>query len=47
MAKIEKRSDLYLSTLRNHIEAMGGELELNARFPEGAVKISTPEAGDT
>lgn len=40
IAKIEKRADMYLSTLRSHIEAMGGELEIIARFPEGAVKIN-------
>lgn len=40
VAKLEKRTDMYLSTLRSHIEAMGGELEVVARFPEGAVKIS-------
>ena len=40
IAKIEKRTDMYLSTLRSHIEAMGGELEVIARFPEGAVKIN-------
>lgn len=39
IAKLEKRTDMYLSTLRNHIEAMGGELEVVARFPDGAVKI--------
>lgn len=40
IAKIEKRTDMYLSTLRSHIEAMGGELEVIARFPDGTVKIS-------
>lgn len=40
IAKLEKRTDMYISTLRSHIEAMGGELEVVARFPEGAVKIS-------
>ena len=35
-----KRTDLYLSTLCSHIEAMGGQLEVVARFPDGAVKIS-------
>lgn len=40
IAKIEKRTDMYLSTLRSHIEAMGGELEVVARFPDGAVRIS-------
>jgi predicted XRE-type DNA-binding protein len=40
IAKIEKRTDMYLSTLRSHIEAMGGELDIVARFPDGSVKIS-------
>ena len=39
IAKIEKRTDMYLSTLRSHIQAMGGELDIIARFPDGAVKI--------
>ena len=39
IAKMEKRTDMYISTLRSHIEAMGGELEVVARFPDGAVKI--------
>ena len=41
IAKLEKRTDMYISTLRSHIEAMGGELEVIARFPDGDVKIST------
>ena len=40
IAKLEKRTDMYLSTLRSDIEAMGGELDVIARFPDGAVKIS-------
>lgn len=40
IAKMEKRTDMYLSTLRSHIEAMGGQLEIVARFPDGTVKIS-------
>ena len=39
IAKMERRTDMYLSTLRSHIEAMGGELEIVARFPDGSVKI--------
>jgi hypothetical protein len=31
---------MYLSTLRSHIEAMGGELDVIARFPDGSVKIN-------
>ena len=40
IAKLERRTDMYISTLRSHIEAMGGELEVVARFPDGTVKIS-------
>lgn len=40
IAKLERRTDMYLSTLRSHIEAMGGELDIIARFPDGSVKIS-------
>lgn len=40
IAKLEKRTDMYISTLRSHIEAMGGELEVVAKFPDGVVKIS-------
>jgi helix-turn-helix protein len=40
ISKIEQRTDCYVSTLRSYIEAMGGELEIVARFPDGAVKIS-------
>jgi len=40
IAKLEKRADMYISTLRSHINAMGGELEVIARFPDGDVKIS-------
>ena len=31
IAKLERRTDMYLSTLRSHIEAMGGELDVIAR----------------
>ena len=40
IAKMERRTDMYISTLRGHIEAMGGELEITARFPDGVVKIT-------
>jgi GTP1/Obg family GTP-binding protein len=33
VSKLEARSDMYISTLRNVLKAMGGELELIARFP--------------
>lgn len=33
VSKLEARSDMYISTLRGFVEAMGGELQLVARFP--------------
>ena len=39
IARLEKRTDMYLSSLRSHIEAMGGQLEIIARFEDGSVKI--------
>jgi DNA-binding transcriptional regulator YiaG len=39
VAKMEKRTDMYVSTLRRFIEAMGGELEIVARFPDHSVRI--------
>jgi DNA-binding XRE family transcriptional regulator len=40
ISKMEHRTDMYISTLREYIQAMGGDLEIVARFPDGAVKIS-------
>ncbi|MCG3773436.1 MAG: hypothetical protein JW395_0243 [Nitrospira sp.] len=34
ISRLEKRSDLLLSTLRSYIEAMGGQLSLIAEFPD-------------
>lgn len=34
VSRLEKRSDLLLSTLRKAVEAMGGDLSLIARFPD-------------
>lgn len=33
ISRLEKRSDMLLSTLRHYIESMGGKLELIAQFP--------------
>lgn len=38
--KLERRTDMYVSTLREFIAAMGGELEITARFPKGSVRIN-------
>ena len=35
VSRLERRSDLLLSTLRRTVEAMGGSLSLVARFPDG------------
>jgi transcriptional regulator with XRE-family HTH domain len=40
VSKIEHSTDLYLSTLRRYVQAMGGELEIVARLPEGVVRIT-------
>ena len=34
VSKLERRTDAYVSTLRNYIEAMGGTLRIVAEFPE-------------
>ena len=40
ISKLEHRTDMYVSTLRRCIAAMGGQLEIRAIFPEGTVRIS-------
>ncbi len=40
VSKMEGQTDMYVSTLRRFVEAMGGELRIVARFPEGNVEIS-------
>jgi len=44
VARIEKRTDMNVGTLRQFIEAMGGELEIVARFPDHVVKIRVQDA---
>jgi len=34
VSKIEKQADMYLSTLRSYVEAIGGELDLVVRLPK-------------
>jgi DNA-binding XRE family transcriptional regulator len=36
ISKIEKQADMYLSTLRSYVEAIGGKLELVVRLPSRA-----------
>jgi transcriptional regulator with XRE-family HTH domain len=40
VSKLERRTDMYVSTLRNFIRAMGGELHIRADFPDGSVEIN-------
>jgi transcriptional regulator with XRE-family HTH domain len=40
VAKMEQRTDMYVSNLRRYIEALGGTLEITARFPDADVKIT-------
>lgn len=43
VSRIEHQTDLFISTLRSYIEAMGGRLELRAIFADGEVTIRTLE----
>ena len=42
LAKLEKQTDMQLSTLNRVITALGGKLEVTALFPDGRVKIAQP-----
>jgi DNA-binding transcriptional regulator YiaG len=47
VSKMERRTELYVGTLRKFIEAMNGELVLAARFPDGTeVPITLAEQQD-
>lgn len=41
VSRIEKQSDFLLSTLREYVAALGGQLELRAVFPDGDFVIET------
>ena len=40
ISKMEHRADLYLSTLRSYIQAMGGSLEIRAVFPNMEIVVT-------
>ena len=40
ISQMERRTDMYVSTLADFIKAMGGELEIRANFPDGSIRIS-------
>ena len=46
VSRLEKRSDLLLSTLRKTVEAMGGNLSLVAEFPDRAPVVLSGIAED-
>ena len=39
VSKVERRTDMFVSTLRNYVRAIGGDLQIRAVFPEGDVLI--------
>jgi transcriptional regulator with XRE-family HTH domain len=39
VSRMEKSADMYVSTLRRFIEAMGGRLQIMATFPDGEFAI--------
>jgi transcriptional regulator with XRE-family HTH domain len=45
ISRLERRTDMYVSTLAKFIEAMGGQLEIRAVFPDGSVRINQFGAG--
>ncbi len=47
VSRIERRSDMLLSTLRRYVEAIGGSLELVAQFPGCAPLIIDRLAAET
>jgi len=45
VSRLEQRSDLLISTLRNYVAAMGGDLQLVAKFPDRPAVAVTGLAG--
>lgn len=39
VSKLERREDMYVSTLRQYVEALGGELKLIASFPDVDIQV--------
>ena len=40
VSKIEHRTDIYLSTLADYVEALGGKLEIRTVFPDREMRIT-------
>lgn len=45
ISRLEHEEDLYLSTLRDYVEALGGRLEINAVFPDQTITLIPGSAG--
>ena len=41
VSRLEHQADLYLSTLRSYVEALGGRLEIRAVFPDAEVPVTS------
>jgi DNA-binding transcriptional regulator YiaG len=39
VSKLERREDMYVSTLREYVKALGGELKLVASFPDADIQV--------
>lgn len=39
ISKLERRDDMYVSTLRQYVKALGGELRLVASFPDADIQL--------
>jgi transcriptional regulator with XRE-family HTH domain len=39
VSRMERRADMYVSTLRSFIQAMGGQLQIKAIFPDAEIEI--------
>ncbi len=47
VSKLEQRTDLRLATLRQVVRALGGELEIRARFPDSTFELDIGETAST
>lgn len=45
VSKLERREDMYVSTLRDYVKALGGELKLVASFPDVDIQVHPFEPG--
>jgi transcriptional regulator with XRE-family HTH domain len=46
ISRLERRSDMHVSTLREFVKALGGKLEIIAQFPDASYHIKQFESDD-